>query len=84
MSTRLQPMPTHCKSCLWEGPRIDAEGPCPACGGSLNVGRITSTMMRRGVGRKASKTHGTFGEVSEDLQAYIDAALAKNRAEAMR
>lgn len=84
MSMQHKVMSVHCKNCLLEAMRFTIEGPCPECGQPLYVGPITSTMMRRGFGRKKAQTFGKVGEVSEELRDYIDAALRRNREDACR
>lgn len=80
MSARIQPLSVHCGSCLYEGQRIDTSVPCPSCGGELSIGQISSTRLTRK--HRKGRGCGVVGECSPELQAYIDAALARNRAEA--
>lgn len=68
-----------CLNCSWDGPRVDASGSCPACGGSLMAAANFRQPRRRVVVSRAR-----FGERDAEVEARTDAALRRNREDAQR
>lgn len=80
ISTSVHAKPVHCLNCDWYGSRIDADGSCPACGGTLVVGYPSVKTPRRA----KAKSLGQFGVRSEEEEQRTNDALRANREAAQR
>jgi hypothetical protein len=71
-------IPIHCRDCDWWSAAVDADRSCPRCGGAVSLGYPALKRPRRA----RARTFGKFGEVSPEIEAYVDAALRRAREDA--
>lgn len=71
----------HCSSCPFESARVNADEPCPKCGGAMVMG---SRSAARAMARARPQSCGVVGTRDPNEEARTNALLAAAREDAQR